>query len=84
MIFMGLGGGGCSIASRFHELAGEGNELYLFDIDQKYKLPKAKTMEEAEAKTPDFNLNLKDKDILFMVCYSNKILIFSVLSTKGY
>ena len=68
MIFMGLGGGGCSIASRFHELAGEGNELYLFDIDQKYKLPKAKTMEEAEAKTPDFNLNLKDKDILFILC----------------
>lgn len=68
MIFMGLGGGGCSIASRFHELADDNSELYLFDVDKKYKLPKAKTMEEAEAKTPDFNLNLKDEDILFILC----------------
>ena len=68
MIFMGLGGGGCSIASRFHELANDNSELYLFDIDKKYKLPKVKTMEEAEAKTPDFNLNLKDEDILFILC----------------
>ena len=65
---MGLGGGGCSIASRFHELANDNSELYLFDIDKKYKLPKVKTIEEAEAKTPDFNLNLKDEDILFILC----------------
>jgi len=68
MIFMGLGGGGCSIASHFHELAGGDNELYLFDIDQRYKLPKVKTMEEAESKTPDFNLNIKDQEVLFILC----------------
>jgi len=68
MIFMGLGGGGCSIAKSFYEVAGDGNQLFLFDTDQKYKLPKAKSMEEAEEKTPDFNLGLKNEDILFVIC----------------
>lgn len=68
MIFMGLGGGGCTLASRFHELAGGNDGLYLFDVDQKYKLPKAKTMEEAESKTPNFNINLKNEDVLFILC----------------
>ena len=68
MIFMGLGGGGCSLAKRFYEVAGDGNQLFLFDTNEKYKLPKVKSMEEAEQKTPDFKLKLKDEDILFIVC----------------
>jgi hypothetical protein len=66
---MGLGGGGCSIAKRFYELANnEENKLYLFDTDQNFALPKAKSMEEAEQKTPNFNLNLMNQDILFIMC----------------
>lgn len=68
MIFMGLGGGGCTLAKNFYRVASEGNQLFLFDINEKYKLPKVKSMEEAEQKTPDFKLKLKDEDILFVLC----------------
>ena len=68
MIFMGLGGGGCSLAKRFYEVAEEDNQLFLFDTNEKHKLPKTKSMEEAEQKTPDFKLNIKDEDILFILC----------------
>lgn len=68
MIFMGLGGGGCEIAKKFHSLSSEEDQLFLLDTNEKYKLPKARTMEEAEQKTPNFKFNLKNEDILFILC----------------